>query len=222
MSVAQDDRHFDSDYREEITLRDGTRVVLRLIRPQDKAILARGLTELSEQSRYLRFFSNKRELSNAELSYLTEIDQETHFALGAVTLDESRGLGVARFVVQADDVQVADPAIAVLDAAQGQGLGRLLFLRLVAAARERGVLVFRTEVLTENATMRKLLREMSRATMEEHDGDVVVVRMPLPVVDPCEPIHTSNARGAMYRLFALVAKGIVRVGRAIRQIAPRD
>lgn len=80
-----------------IALRDGTRVVIRPIRPEDKEALLRGFEQLSEHSRYRRFFTDKGRLSPAELRYLTEVDQVDHVALAAATEDESRGLGVARF-----------------------------------------------------------------------------------------------------------------------------
>ncbi len=217
--VADSQLHFNDDYREEVTLKDGSRVLLRLVRPQDKAMLARGLAELSDESRYRRFFTDKRELSQAELCYLTEMDQQSHFALGACTLpEEDRGLGVARFVRLDDDPEVAESAIAVVDEMQGKGLGRLLFLRLVAAARERGVVMFRAEVLAENAAMRTLLQHISPATVESHEDDQVIIRMPLPAVDPSEPVHTSAARDTLYRLLALAAEGLVKVRRALHML----
>src|SRR6266568_8681079 len=75
---------FDGRYRETALLRDGSRVVLRLVRPDDKALLRRGFERLSPESRYRRFMSAKSQLTDAELAYLTEVDGWSHFALGAV------------------------------------------------------------------------------------------------------------------------------------------
>src|SRR5215510_13319274 len=108
---------------------------------------------MSPQSRYLRFFTPKACLTEDELRYLTEIDQERHFALGASTVDERDGLGVARFIRLDGEPGVAEAAIAVVDEMHGQGLGSLLFMRLVAAARERGVERVRCEVLGSNLAM---------------------------------------------------------------------
>ena len=63
-------------------LADGTRVVIRRIRPGDKEMLARGLALLSEETRRRRFLGAKPHLTVAELRYLTEIDGHTHFARG--------------------------------------------------------------------------------------------------------------------------------------------
>src|ERR1700760_2906831 len=53
-----------------VTRRDGARVALRPIAPEDKPLLAASFARLSEQSRYRRFFTAKPELSEGELDYL--------------------------------------------------------------------------------------------------------------------------------------------------------
>ena len=50
---------FDERYREALELRDGSAIVLRTIRPDDKALLSAGFHRLSPQSRYLRFHGVK-------------------------------------------------------------------------------------------------------------------------------------------------------------------
>lgn len=54
---------FDADYAERVTLRDGTEVVVRPIRADDKELLRRGFLRLSPESRYRRFFAAKHDLS---------------------------------------------------------------------------------------------------------------------------------------------------------------
>jgi GNAT superfamily N-acetyltransferase len=56
--------------------------------------------------------------------------------------------------------EVAEAAVTVVDALQGQGLGKLLLRRLSEAARERGIRRFRGQVLTENTAARKLLQSI--------------------------------------------------------------
>jgi hypothetical protein len=55
--------------RRTITLRDGARVTLRSIAPDDAPLLAASFQRLSEESRYRRFFTIKHKLSAAELEY---------------------------------------------------------------------------------------------------------------------------------------------------------
>ncbi len=143
-------RHFDAAYAERVTLADGSHATLRMIRPSDKPQIVDGLGRMSETSRYRRFLSAKRSLSESELRYLTEIDGENHVAIVALEADggETRRIGVARFVRLSEEPTSAEAAVTVTDENQGKGLGRVLLQRLVAAAVElraagRGVLAVR-------------------------------------------------------------------------------
>jgi GNAT superfamily N-acetyltransferase len=197
-------RVFDLDYREEAILRGGQRVLFRLVRPEDKAALARGLSEMSPESRYRRFFTHREHLSQAELSYLTELDHEHHFALGVGTEvgGAPRGLGIARFV-RLDAPEIAEAAVAVIDEMHGMGLGRMLFERLIRAAQERDIAIFRFEVLGGNDEMLGLIRKLfPSGVTEAHDG-ILSIDCPLP--SPEDHGH------ALFDLFALAARDLVRV-----------
>lgn len=200
-------RFFDENYAELVTLRDGTQVRLRKIRPEDKALFVEGLRELSPRSRYLRFHEPRSSLSPTELVYLTEVDGERHFAIGALdeSADPPRGLAVARFVVlDCSEPTVAEAACVVLDAAQGKGLGSVLLLRLAAAALERGVDVFRNEVLPENESMMGLLTQLfPEATVAKKDSWCVTIDCKLR---PPEQVAARTRKGPLERLLALAAE----------------
>lgn len=217
-------RHFSLDYTERAVLRDGTVVRLRLLAPEDKAALRRGFERLSPESRYSRFLAPKTTLSDDELRYLCDIDQENHFALAALREDgdghgEPIGLGVARFIRLADRPEVAEAAIAVADEAQHQGLGKLLFLRLVAAAAERGIEKFRCEVLGSNFGMANLLATIAPDREIEVSSGVMAIEMPLPSVEPTEKAAPA---GPMYQLFRAAAENVVEWTDAVRRLWRRE
>ena len=165
-------------YREAVTLSDGTPVTLRLVIPADKPLLEHGMDNFSPESRFHRFLSAKLKLTNADLRYLTEIDGVDHFAIGALN-QAGEGIGVARFVHFGDDREVVEPAIAVIDAYQNKGLGRILFRRLMAAARERGVKRFHGSMLSDNKPMMHLLHSVAQRVCFDYQGAIVVFEMPL-------------------------------------------
>jgi GNAT superfamily N-acetyltransferase len=212
-SAVADARAFGPDYAEELALRDGTRARLRTIRGTDKDRLVSGLARLSPQSRYLRFFTDKDRLTEGELRYLTELDGERHFAIGAIRMDEDgeegEGLGIGRFVKLAEDPTVAEPALAVVDDAQGLGLGRLLLLRLVAAATERGVKTFRCDFLAINHGMQELLRDVSPEVRFRSAGPVVTAEFRLPCVPADEAIERAPLVGPMFVWMKLVAEQVM-------------
>jgi GNAT superfamily N-acetyltransferase len=169
---------FTPAYLETVKLSDGTPATLRLVIPADKPLLERGMDNFSPESRFHRFLSAKLKLTNAELRYLTEIDGVEHFAIGALN-QAGEGIGVARFVHFGDDREVAEPAIAVLDAYQNRGLGRILFRRLIAAARERGIKRFHGSMTSDNKPMLHLLHSVAQKICFEYQGTVLVFEMPL-------------------------------------------
>jgi GNAT superfamily N-acetyltransferase len=173
------------DFNETHTLDDGTRVVLRHIRPADAVELRNAFDRLSPESRYRRFFGGVGRLSDAALHYLTEVDGRQHVAIVATgespDLKSEPGLGVARFVRLPDDPTVAEAAVTVVDDSQRKGLGRLLAMTLAQAARERGVHKFRAEILADNAPMISLMNEVGAHPIASAAG-VVTYDIPLSSV----------------------------------------
>lgn len=180
---------------------------------------------MSQRSRYARFLAPKDHLTDDEVRYLTEIDQERHFALGALAEDgdgdndgDAVGLGVARFIRLAEPPATAEAAIAVIDEMQGRGLGKLLFLRLCAAAAERGIARFRCELLCSNTGMRALIEEISPDLKVAVTAGVMSIDMALPPVAPDEPALGPAPGGPMYRLFRAAAEDAVEWTAAVRRL----
>src|SRR5699024_1514154 len=154
----------------ESTLRDGTRIRLRPILPEDKDNLRSAMTRLSAEARYRRFMSTIAELSPQRLRYLTEIDYEDHFALTALALDREPppGIGFARYIRDPDKPHVAEPAIKVVDAYQGRGLGSLLLEYIMRDALANGITHFRATLLADNMPMNELFAQQD--AQFSHDG----------------------------------------------------
>lgn len=204
--------HFDREYRERAKLEDGTPVLLRVVCPEDRERLRSGFDRLSAESRYLRFMGRKSQLSEAELTALTTLDGECHFAIGAVRAgpggEEGEGLGVARFARVPGEPEVAETAVTVVDAVQRQGLGSLLLRRVAAAARERGVRRFRGEIMLRNEPMRRLLEEYVDVSVTQLDRDVLRVQVELPSF---RRLMADPDAGPLGRILAHVATGHIRI-----------
>jgi len=137
----------------ETELSDGTPLLIRQIGPDDKRLLVAGMRRLSERSRRQRFLTPTEQLSRAQLSYLTEIDQRDHQAWGA--LIDGEPVAIGRFVRTHDDE--AEVALTVIDEWQKRGLGTML-LRLLAEEAERvGIKRFTFVYLPENVAIAQLL-----------------------------------------------------------------
>jgi GNAT superfamily N-acetyltransferase len=166
---------------ELVPLRDGTKALVRPIRPDDRWRLAAGLALLSPRSRYLRFHTDLAGFTDEQLRYLTEVDHDDHEAIVALDPDDpdAPGWGVARYVRLASDPTVAEAAVVVIDDLQGRGLGTILLRRLAAAAIEHGIRTFRNEVLVENEAMLDVLDQLG-ANRRELEPGVLQVDVALP------------------------------------------
>lgn len=145
-----------------VTLRDGSRVILRPVIPTDRDLLVEGFERLSPESRYRRFFAPMKHISPPVLDYLTSIDYRDHFAWAALSAEPGPdgrplGVGVGRYI-RLEDPETAEMAVTVVDDWQGRGLGRVLLDALVLEALENGITRLEGDVLAENRPMQELLR----------------------------------------------------------------
>jgi GNAT superfamily N-acetyltransferase len=189
-------------------------VEIRPIEPDDRDALARGFDRLSEESRYRRFLSPRGPLSQAELSYLTEVDHRDHEALVAVDPETAEGVGVARFIRSAEDPAVAELAVAVADDWQGQGVGSLLAAELAKRAREEGITCFTALALAENDGILGLLQDLGEVRTGRTQLGTVELAVDLP----------DDGISRLRRLLRAVARGDVTVllRRTGRLLASRD
>jgi RimJ/RimL family protein N-acetyltransferase len=163
-----------------VVLKDGTEVTLRRLVAADREAVASAFERLSEISRYRRFLSPMPRLPSSLLRFLTEVDQVNHVAWAAVVEEAGgpAGAGVGRFVRLADPA-VAEPAVTVIDAYQGQGLGGLLLDALVLDALDHGITRFEGLVLAENIASRAMLARRG-ARFERDGGNVLRFTVDLP------------------------------------------
>jgi len=186
----------------EYRLKDGTPVLVRPIRPEDKARLREGFQRLSPEARYQRFLATMSDLSDDQLRHLTEIDYHDHMAW--VAIDPGRpelpGVGVARYIRVEGHPDVAEVAVTVADAWQGRGLGTLLLERLCESAAAHGVKTFRAFTLETNDAMIRIFRDIG-AHVVRHDEGVLALDMPVPPTPEALP---DNPTGRAFREVARV------------------
>jgi acetyltransferase len=138
----------------EWTARDGARVTVRPIRPEDAAIEREFVKQLSLEAKYFRFMSTIRELSPQMLARFTQIDYDREMALIAVTAKDGREeeVGVVRYITNPDGTS-CEFAIVVDDEWQKYGLGRHLMMQLIEVARSRGLATMSGDILGDNRPM---------------------------------------------------------------------
>ena len=161
------------------TLRDGRRVEIRALRPDDRADLIAAVARSSAQSLYRRFFAVKRSFTETEIDYFLSVDFVNHVALVAVVDEHGPPViaGGARYVVVQPGK--AEVAFAVVDQYQGQGIGAALMHHLAAIAREAGLKELIAQVLPENVPMLKVFERSGLPLSIRREPQVVHVALRL-------------------------------------------
>jgi len=161
---------------------DGAIVAFQRVTPAAKPLIQAAMRQLSAESSRRRFFTVRRQLSDAELARFTELDGWQHEAIGAVAYrpgHHTEGVGIARFARLADRPRVAEAAVVVVDAWQRRGVGRRLLQAIARVAIARGIDRLRGIVLRDNDPMLALLARYAPRPARIDAGDHVDVEVAL-------------------------------------------
>src|SRR5581483_2500810 len=171
--VSEDDlprlaiRPYPLSYVQPWTLRDGTPVTIRPIRPEDEPLMVAFHRTLSEQSVYFRWLHmiglNQR-IAHERLIGTCFIDYAQEMALVADYASPQTGqheiLGVGR-LIKAHHESSAEFALLIADRFQHQGLGTELLRRLIQVGRDEKLQRLTGDILAENQGMQAICKKMS-------------------------------------------------------------
>jgi len=168
---------YPRDLERDVTLKDGTELHLRPIRPEDALRLTDFYSRLSRHSAYQRFFTVMKRLPPDWACLLATVDYRRRLALvaerGPAPAPELVGVGRYEPTEDPDTVEVA---FVVQDGLQGLGLGSILLRHLLEAAEARGIHRFRAYVLADNTRMLDLLTRFTDIRERRLEAGVVTLR----------------------------------------------
>jgi GNAT superfamily N-acetyltransferase len=158
-----------AEYFSKETLKDGSAVTVRAMRPDDKERLVKAFLRLQPQTIRMRFFYAKQGLSDNELRWLAESGRGRHIGLVATvpSRHEELIIGECSYVARG---RTAEIGFTVADAWQGRGIASRLLQHLARIARDQGVGQFEADVLKGNAPMLAVFRH-SGLPMETREAD---------------------------------------------------
>lgn len=182
-AVADDDlpraaiRPYPLAFRGDWTARDGTRVTIRPIRPEDEPLLVRFHQNLSDRSvmlRYFHAFKLSQRVAHERLVRICFIDYDREMAL----VVEHRGpggpeiLGVGR-LSKVPGTDEAEFAILIRDEYQSRGLGSELLRRLIEFGRGERLGRITAQILPENKEMQRLCARLGFRLDQDPGEDLV-------------------------------------------------
>jgi RimJ/RimL family protein N-acetyltransferase len=172
-----DPRHYVADE----TLKDGTLVSVRAIRRDDADTLQNAFNNLDRESVYRRFFSPKKELTDAELAQLTDVDFSRVVALLVTkqTVEVEVLMGGGRYATDDPGSGRAEVAFVTGGNYRGLGIASHILRHLVRIAQDAGVAHFEADVLAENEPMLAVFRRSGLPMQLRRDGSVLHVTLAL-------------------------------------------
>ncbi|GBC59133.1 CoA-binding protein [Desulfonema ishimotonii] len=166
---------YPNRHEAHIVTRDGEKLFIRPIRPEDAPLMVRMFEKLSPRSVYYRFFAPIRSLRHEMLARFTQIDYDRETALVAIREEAGEEmLGVGRVITERNGKN-GEFAVLIADACQGMGIGAELLSRCLSIAQEQGLEKVWGLVLPENRNMLALGRKLGFTVRPDPDsGDYML------------------------------------------------
>jgi acetyltransferase len=151
---------YPSEYTIEHTMKNGKKVILRAIKPEDELMEKEMFSNFSERTQRFRFFQLIKDISHEQLIRYTQIDYDREIAIIAEVEDEGRKkmAGVVRLIADQYN-ETAEYAIVIADPWQSQGLGNKFTDYIHDIAKARGIKKICANVLVQNHIMQHMFRE---------------------------------------------------------------
>ena len=166
-----------SHYSVTETLRNGERIEIRALRPQDRDELIAAVGRTSTESLYRRFFAVRRHFTETEQSFYLNIDFVRHVALVAVADEDEQPtiIGGGRYVV--GEPGRAEVAFTVIDEHQGKGVAAALLRHLAIIARQAGLRELLAYVLADNRAMLKVFAKSGLKYSAKRESNSINVKL---------------------------------------------
>lgn len=164
---------YPKELEEIAELKNGLKVMLRPILPEDEPKHLAFDNSLSDEDRYKRYFGVRSKMTHEEMAVLTQIDyaREMAFIATAKVPDgDDITLGAVRASIDPDNTE-AEFAMAVRGDHQGIGLGKLLLEKLIKYYQANDTQVLTGFTMFENRNMASLAKSLGFKVsfdMEEH------------------------------------------------------
>lgn len=223
-SADRQDRHqYPAHWEADVVLRDGGTARIRPITVDDADRLVSFYEQVSDESKYYRFFAPYPRLSAKDVHRFTHHDFVDRVGLAATIGGEF--IATVRYDrIGADGMPASAPAdeaevaFLVQDAHQGRGVASALLEHIAAVARERGIRRFAAEVLPANTKMIKVFTDAGYTQKRSFEDGVVRLEFDLEPTDRSLAVQRAREQRAearsVRRLLMPGSVAVVGVGRA--------
>lgn len=174
-------RPYPLNYVFKTTLKDGSKVVLRPIRPEDELLIVEFHRELSENSvrqRYFEFMSLNERVAHERLIRIcfTDYDREWTTVAEINENGNKKIIGVGR-MFQVPGTRYARFTMIIVDKYHNLGLGTQLLQHLIDIAKQENMAMIDARILSENDGMIKICKKLGFEVFQDKDPYVTRVQL---------------------------------------------
>ncbi|MER7519669.1 GNAT family N-acetyltransferase [Streptomyces sp. NPDC126499] len=219
----QPEHAYPDHWEADVVLRDGGTARIRPITADDADRLVSFYEQVSDESKYYRFFAPYPRLSAKDVHRFTHHDFVDRVGLAATVGGEF--IATVRYdrineqgrpaSAPADEAEVA---FLVQDAHQGRGVASALLEHIAAVARERGIRRFAAEVLPANTKMIKVFTDAGYTQKRSFEDGSVRLHLDLEPTDRSLAVQRAREQRAearsVQRLLAPGSVAVIGAGRA--------
>ncbi|MGX1971635.1 bifunctional acetate--CoA ligase family protein/GNAT family N-acetyltransferase [Streptomyces kronopolitis] len=218
------DHAYPTHWEADVVLRDGGTARIRPITPDDAERLVSFYEQVSDESKYYRFFAPYPRLSDRDVHRFTHHDYVDRVGLAAtvggefiatVRYDRINDQGLPAKDPEDDQAEVA---FLVQDAHQGRGVASALLEHIAAVARERGIRRFAAEVLPANSKMIKVFTDAGYTQKRTFEDGVVRLEFDLEPTEQSMAVMRGREQRAearsVQRLLTPRSVAVIGTGRA--------
>ncbi len=152
---------YPDKYEKYFILKDGTRMLLRPIKPTDERSMQDLYYDLSDRDRFYRFFTPMKTFRREKIKPLVYIDYNTTMIIVGVVEEQENGKMIASGGYFLNpNTNFAEIAFTVNDNYRNLGITRVMMEYLIRVAQEQGVSGFYGTILMENRAMLHIIRSL--------------------------------------------------------------
>ena len=172
-------RPYPSQWQRHIEVKDGWRVFVRPLRPEDEPLIHAMLKHVTMQDLRLRFFAPMKEFSHEFIARLTQLDYARAMAFAAFDEATNELVGVVR--IHSDSIyESGEYAILLRSDLKGRGLGWTLMQMIIEYAKSEELKAISGDVLAENTVMLAMCRSLGfEVKLDPVEHDICNVRLTL-------------------------------------------
>jgi len=164
---------YPEELKRNVTLKDGTKILLRPIKPSDATLKHHLFYALSKDSVTKRYLGSLKAMPLKRVWPYVTVDYENEMSIVGTVMEEGmESLIAIGSYARIPRTRMAEVSLVVRDDLQNKGLGTILLKYLIEIAKNKGFEGFTAWVLTDNTKMMHIFKKLGYPVKYRIEGSL--------------------------------------------------